>query len=46
MWLTAEPASDSEMPMQNSPSPAAAIGSQRFLQRVVAEVLDRAWAAR
>ena len=30
MWLTAEPASDSEMPMQNSPSPAAAVGSQRF----------------
>src|SRR5438874_2089927 len=30
MWLTAEPASDSEIPMQNSPSPVAAMGSQRF----------------
>ena len=29
MWPTAEPASVSEMPMQNSASPEAAIGSQR-----------------
>ena len=29
MWFTAEPASVSLIPMQNRPSPDAAIGSQR-----------------
>ena len=41
MWFTAEPASVSLMPMQNSPSPDAAIGSQRSLSGSDAEVLDR-----
>ena len=39
MVVAAEPASGSVMPMQNS-SPAAAWGSHRVAQRVVAQVLD------
>ncbi len=41
MWPTALPASVSLMPMQNSPSPVAAIGSHRSRRPVGAEVLDR-----
>ena len=41
MWLTAEPASVSLIPMQNRPSPDAASGQPPLLQRLVAEVLDR-----
>ena len=42
MWPTELPASVSLMPMQNRPSPLAAIGQPAVPQRVGAEVLDRA----
>ena len=42
MWLTAEPASVSLIPMQNSPSPLRRERQPALLHRVGAEVLDRA----